>query len=317
MRLVIRWRAMRITLTGDGIQRGLKVMSGSSRVACIEVESVLIQKGNRSREHGSRTFGVSRKHHIRIPGIGLRRANQDGVIGMSLDMLLQVLWALEGLAAKVTLVWLEGHMDTNMRGDMVSLDGGRTTATPLAGQVEVVGALAANMAFTDVFLHLLVYNYFKRVKKETHVERFRCRRLLSTTLPQTRQLLTGSCSGSSTSRVITLVHGSRSTHGRGRRRRRSGDRRRRRRGRDSGLLLLLLSGHDMRLLMLRLMLLLWLLLLVIWGQMSRSVGGSSSHGGHGSVLVKFRHCQDQKVFLSVSWEQRNQPRQGEEGGKGE
>ena len=232
---------------------------------------------------------------------------------MSLDMLLQVLRAFEGLAAKVTLVWLERHMDTDMRGDMVSLDGGRTTATPLAGQVEVVGALAANMAFTDVFLHLLVYNYFKRVKKETHVERFRCRRLLSTTLPQTRQLLTRPCSGSGSSGVIVLVHGSSSTHGRGRRRRRSGDRRRRRCGRDSGLLVLL-RGHDMRLLRLWLSLLLLLLLVFRW-QMGRSVGGSSSHGGHGSVLLKFRHCQDQQVFLSVSWEQRNQPSRGN-GGEG-
>ena len=94
---------------------------------------------------------------------------------MSLDMLLQVLRALEGLAAKVTLVWLEGHMDTNMRGDMVSLDGGRTTATPLAGQVEVVGALTANMALTDMFLHSLVYAYHRKIAKETHVKRFGCR----------------------------------------------------------------------------------------------------------------------------------------------
>ena len=94
---------------------------------------------------------------------------------MSLDMLLQVLRALEGLAAKVTLVWLEGHMDPDMRGDMVSLDGGRTTTTPLAGQIEVVGALTANMALTDMFLHSLVYAYHRKIAKETHVKRFGCR----------------------------------------------------------------------------------------------------------------------------------------------
>ena len=232
---------------------------------------------------------------------------------MSLDMLLQVLRALEGLAAKVTLVWLEGHMDTDMRGDMVSLDGGRTTTTPLAGQIEVVGALTANMALAHMFLHLLVYAYRRTIRKETHVKRFRCRRLLSAPLPQTRQLLTGPCSSS---RVIVLVHGSSSTHGRGRRRRRSGDRRRRRRGRDSGLLVLL-RGHDMRLLRLWLRLLLLLLLLVFRWQMGRSVGGGSSHGGNGSVLLKFRHCQDQQVFLSVSWEQRNQPSRGNGGDRRE
>lgn len=207
-------------------------------------------------------------------------------------------------------------MDTDMRGDMVSLDGGRTTTTPLAGQIEVVGALTANMALTHMFLHLLVYAYRRTIRKETHVKRFRCRRLLSAPLPQTRQLLTRPCSGSgSSSRVIVLVHGSGSTHGRGRRRRRSGDRRRRRRGRDSGLLVLL-RGHDMRLLRLWLSLLLLLLLVFRW-QMGRSVGGSSSHGGHGSVLLKFRHCQDQQVFLSVSWEQRNQPSRGNGGDRRE
>ena len=34
MRLIIRWRAMSIALSGDGVQRGLKVMSSSSSIAC-------------------------------------------------------------------------------------------------------------------------------------------------------------------------------------------------------------------------------------------------------------------------------------------
>ena len=151
-------------------------------------------------------------------------------------------------------------------------------------------------------------------ERRTHIKRFRGGRLFSTTLPQTRQLLPGPCSGGGGGRrVIVLVHGSRSssTDSRGRRRRRSGNGRRRRGGRDGGLLLLL-GGHDMRLVLLRLV-----LLRLLMFKMRRGVGGRSSHGGDGRrVLMEFRHCQDQQVFLSGSWE-RNQPggKEGREGGR--
>lgn len=72
---------------------------------------------------------------------------------MGLDMLLQVLRPLEGLATEVTLVRLERHMDANVRGDVVAFDGGGTAGTPLTSQVQVVGALAADMTLTDVFLN--------------------------------------------------------------------------------------------------------------------------------------------------------------------
>lgn len=71
---------------------------------------------------------------------------------MGLDMLLQVLGTLEGLSTEVTLVRLQGNVDSDMRRDVVALDRRGTAAAPLAGQVEVVGALTANMSFTNVFL---------------------------------------------------------------------------------------------------------------------------------------------------------------------
>lgn len=60
------------------------------------------------------TFSVSREHHIRVPGARLRRAHQDRVISMGLDMLLQILGTLESLAAEVALVRFERNMDSNM-----------------------------------------------------------------------------------------------------------------------------------------------------------------------------------------------------------
>lgn len=67
-------------------------------------------------------------------------------------MLLQVLRPLEGLPAEVAFVRLERHMDTNMRGDVIAFDGGGAAIAPLTGQVEIVGALAANVSFANVIL---------------------------------------------------------------------------------------------------------------------------------------------------------------------
>lgn len=67
-------------------------------------------------------------------------------------MLLQVLGPLEGLAAELALVRLERNMDADMRGDVVTLHSGGPATVPVAGEVQVVGALAANMTLTDVFL---------------------------------------------------------------------------------------------------------------------------------------------------------------------
>jgi hypothetical protein len=71
---------------------------------------------------------------------------------MGLNMLLEILGALERLAAEVALVRLEGHMDADVRGNVVALDGGGAALVPLAGEVQVVGALAANVLLADVFL---------------------------------------------------------------------------------------------------------------------------------------------------------------------
>lgn len=108
---------------------------------------------------------------------------------MGLDVFLQVLRTLEGLATKVTLVRLQRDVDSDMRGDVVALDDSSAATAPFAGQVEVVGALTANMALTHMF-----------------VESLCSRTLLSTTLPQTRQLLSRArCHRNG---ALTLVDGS-------------------------------------------------------------------------------------------------------------
>jgi hypothetical protein len=79
-------------------------------------------------------------------------SDDDGVVCVGFYMFLEVLGTLERLAAKVTLVRFERDMNTNVRSDVVTLDSGGAAVTPAAGQIEVVGALAANMAFAHMFL---------------------------------------------------------------------------------------------------------------------------------------------------------------------
>jgi hypothetical protein len=79
-------------------------------------------------------------------------SHEDGVISVRLDVFLEILWTLEGLAAELALMRLQGHVDADVRRDVVSLHRRRTTATPLTRQVEIVGALATDVAFADMVL---------------------------------------------------------------------------------------------------------------------------------------------------------------------
>ena len=81
---------------------------------------------------------------------------------MGLDMLLEILGTLKRLAAEVTLVRLERHVDADMRRDVVALHSSRAARVPLARQVQVVGALAANVLFADVFLGTMLASGFEQ-----------------------------------------------------------------------------------------------------------------------------------------------------------
>jgi len=67
-------------------------------------------------------------------------------------VLLQILGTLERLSTKITLVRLEWYMNSDMRCDVVALDGGNPALRPLTLQVQVIGALATDMLFADVLL---------------------------------------------------------------------------------------------------------------------------------------------------------------------
>jgi len=52
-------------------------------------------------------------------------------------------------------------MDANVRRDVVTLDSGGAARIPLAGEIQVVGALATNMLLADVFLSQVSPNSVK------------------------------------------------------------------------------------------------------------------------------------------------------------
>lgn len=71
---------------------------------------------------------------------------------MRLDVLLKILRTLEGLAAKLTLVRFERDVNADVRGDVVPLYRRRPALVPLASEVQVVGALATDVALAQVVL---------------------------------------------------------------------------------------------------------------------------------------------------------------------
>lgn len=110
--------------------------------------------------------------------LGGASSDKNRVVGVGLDVLLEILGPLERLAAEVALVRLEGHMDADVRGDVIALDRGGAALVPLAGEVQVVGALAANMLLADVLLgeELAIFHFFFSFfwkKKETLVNSHR------------------------------------------------------------------------------------------------------------------------------------------------
>lgn len=83
--------------------------------------------------------------------------------GTYLDVLLQILGPLKGLSAEIAFVRLQRNVDSDVRGNVIALDGGSATGIPATGKVEVVGAFAAHMLFANVLLQ--EENYQQTISK--------------------------------------------------------------------------------------------------------------------------------------------------------
>lgn len=125
----------------------------ASRADSTLLALIIISLSESRRLGGLRTFIVI-EHSLSLPLATVRvgRARQHRVVGMGLDMFLEILRPFEGFATKVTLMRLERHMNSDVGGDVVPLDRGGVTGAPCTGQVEIIRRLAAHMAFADMFL---------------------------------------------------------------------------------------------------------------------------------------------------------------------
>lgn len=81
-----------------------------------------------------------------------RALHQHGVIGVCLDVFLEILRTLERLAAEVAAMRLQRNVNADVGGDVVAFDDLNMAVAPRALQIEVVGALATDVALTYVIL---------------------------------------------------------------------------------------------------------------------------------------------------------------------
>lgn len=81
-----------------------------------------------------------------------RRDHQLALLRAYLDMLLQVLGALEGLSTEATLVRLEWDVDSNVGGNVVALDRASVAPLPATDEIQVVSALPSDMSLTEMLL---------------------------------------------------------------------------------------------------------------------------------------------------------------------
>jgi hypothetical protein len=65
---------------------------------------------------------------------------------------LEILRTLESFSTEIALMWLERNVDSNMRCDMIALDGGGAALIPTTSEVQVICAFASDMLLADVLL---------------------------------------------------------------------------------------------------------------------------------------------------------------------
>jgi len=80
---------------------------------------------------------------------------QHRIVGVSFDVLLQILRTLEALAAHVASMRLERNVDSDVASNVISFDCFGVAISPGTGQAEVVGRFASNMCFAQMIVKIL------------------------------------------------------------------------------------------------------------------------------------------------------------------
>ena len=92
-------------------------------------------------------------------------------------MLLQILRPLEGFTAELTAMRLQRYMNSDVRGYVISLDGGGPTSPPRTRQAQIVRALSAHMDIAEmvlqshlvsVKLHQVAKSWYGQAERPSH-----------------------------------------------------------------------------------------------------------------------------------------------------
>lgn len=68
-------------------------------------------------------------------------------------MFLQILWPLECFSTKFALVRFQRNVDSDVGGDVITLDRRGAALSPSAGQIEVVGRLSSYVSLAHMVLN--------------------------------------------------------------------------------------------------------------------------------------------------------------------
>ena len=71
---------------------------------------------------------------------------------MGLDVLLQILRPLEGLAAKIAPMRLQRYMNADVRRDVVAFHNSDATGAPGTSEVKIIGTFTTDVALANMFL---------------------------------------------------------------------------------------------------------------------------------------------------------------------
>lgn len=112
-------------------------------------------------------------------------AEKHRIVSVSFDMLLQILRALERLAAEVAPMRLQRHVDANVRGNMVTLDDRDVAVGPSTFQVEIVRAFTTDVNFANMVLERISNVYNKVTTSVAYIEGFGALSPLAAARPET------------------------------------------------------------------------------------------------------------------------------------
>ena len=114
---------------------------------------------------------------------------------MCFHMFLEILWTLEGFAAKLAAMRLQWDMDADVGSDVVAFDDLNAAGSPRTLQIEIVGTLATYMTLANVILcNALVIDDFATVAaNQSYIKLLGAAGACAAALPLAHKIVMAAC----------------------------------------------------------------------------------------------------------------------------